>query len=494
MKKHRSLLLLVTLLFVIPCLSAQEKVSFDEYFLDSALRVDLFHTGNATTEEYTLDRLVLQPTPWAGNPDNLIDPFNNGRYEVRLLCPASGKLLFSQGYDTYFGEYKTTTPAINGVKKSYSESIIVPLPKNPVKMVISLYDRENKVKEIFSTTLDPKDYTIIKEKVPEGVKFFPLLPQGDVHKKVDIVVVGEGYTAAEEEKFQKDIARFLKVLLSQEPFKSNQEKLHFTGVFKASEESGTDEPEKGLFKRTLLSTTFSSLGLERYNLTEANEALREVTSGVPYDALYIMINTSRYGGGGIYNLYSVFTSDTPACDYVFLHEFGHSFGGLGDEYYTSSVAYNDFYPQGVEPREPNLTALLDPSNLKWKELATPGTPLPTLWEKERFESLGPLAMRHREMAVAELEKAKKSGASPKKIASLEAKLKALIAKDRQKNIDFLEKHPMRGKVGAYEGAGYASKGIYRPMVDCIMFSGGSPKPYCKVCEKRVSERIRFFSE
>ena len=158
-------------------------------------------------------------------------------------------------------------------------------------------------------------------------------------------------------------------------------------MLKPSEESGTDEPGADIYRNTSLNTTFYSLGSERYLLTEDNKTVRDVASTVPYDALVIVVNHSRYGGGGIYNLFCTLTSDNQWFEYLFLHEFGHSFAGLADEYYTSDVAYNEFYKIDVEPVEPNLTALANSENFKWKRFVGEGIEIPTMWEKSQFDSM-----------------------------------------------------------------------------------------------------------
>ncbi|RKY53654.1 MAG: peptidase M64, partial [Candidatus Neomarinimicrobiota bacterium] len=169
----------------------------------------------------------------------------------------------------------------------------------------------------------------------------------------------------------------------------------------------------------------------------------------------------KYGGGGIFNLCSCcYIHDDEKeqswwPNYVFVHEFGHAFAGLADEYYSSAVAYNEFYPPGVEPWEPNITALLDPENLKWKKLVEPDIPIPTPWNKEKYD-----------------------------------KIPRSQSKDKEA---LLHKQEYWGKVGAFKGAGYASEGLYRPYLDCRMFSK-SLTGFCPVCSDAIVKMIRFYSE
>jgi hypothetical protein len=210
-------------------------------------------------------------------------------------------------------------------------------------------NRENILQPLFSQEVDPSSVSIIKENLDKNVKVFKILESGTPHEKVDVAFVAEGYTSEEEKKVEADLKRFTEVFFSHEPYKTYKDRFNIYGVFKPSGESGCDEPRPGIFKNTALNATFNSLGSERYLLTEDNKSLRDIAAHVPYDSLFIMINHKRYGGGGIYNLYCTFTVDNQWYEYLFLHEFGHSFAGLADEYYTSSVAYNEFYPRGVEP-------------------------------------------------------------------------------------------------------------------------------------------------
>ena len=216
-------------------------------------------------------------------------------------------------------------------------------------------DEKQMLFEFFRREIDPENIMIIRDEIKDKmVKVYNADSNGDPHNRADIVILGEGYTVDEKSKFEKDLKYFTEVFFGLEPYKSNQDKFNIYGVYKPSEDSGIDEPPANLFENTVLSCTFNSMGSERYILTEDNKAVRDLAAYVPYDAIYIMVNHARYGGGGIYNFFCTFTTDNQFKDYLFLHEFGHSFSGLADEYYTSDVQYNDFYPVGLEPLEPNI--------------------------------------------------------------------------------------------------------------------------------------------
>ncbi len=471
---------------------AQTDVVFDEYFIDKTMRVDYFHVGDSSEEIATIDQ-VYQQGIWAGSLRNLNDEFNSGRYYIKVFDSTSGKLIFSKGYDSYFGEYKTTSQALKGQKRTYHESVLFPYPKNKIRFTLEVRDRENILHTFFSQEIDPLSVSIIKEGPEQGVEVFELLKSGNPHEKVDVAIVAEGYTLKERDKLASDFRRFTKIFFEMEPYSTFKDKFNFYGVFKPSAESGCDEPRHGVFKNTALNATFNSFGSERYLLTEDNKNLRDIAEHVPYDALYIMVNHDRYGGGGIYNLYSTFTVDNQWHKYVFLHEFGHSFTGLADEYYTSSVAYNEFYPRGIEPAEPNITALLDPDNLKWKDFISSDIKIPTPWEKEKFDKMDNAYQKIRQEVNQKVAKLKREGAPQGEIDKAVQESEKLSRDHANKVDDYLARSKYAGLVGAFEGAGYSAEGLYRPMLDCLMFTKGD-KPLCEVCKQAVIRMIKFYIE
>lgn len=473
-------------------LATVQPVAFGDVFVDATLRVDTYHTGNAAEETVTLDR-VLRQGSWAGSLRHLTDRFGVGRYLATVVDPVTGVVLFSKGYDSYFGEYRTTAAAEKGVQRTFQESVLIPCPKKPVRFSIAVRQRDGSLREIFATDIDPNSTSVVQAPLDAGVTVVQAAHAGDPHVKVDIAVLAEGYTAAQEKKFRADLARFVKLFFTQEPYASHRGSFNIAGVFKPSQESGASEPSWGVHRNTTLGATFDALGSERYVLTEENRRLRDLAAHVPYDALMIMVNSPRYGGGGIYNLYCTFTADNQWSSYVFLHEFGHSFGGLADEYYTSSVAYTDFYPKGVEPDAPNITALLDPANLKWKALVTPGTPIPTPWEKADFDTMDLAYQKVREALNDKIAAAKRAGAPRAEVEKMQDESERLSLEHAEKVDAYLAKSRFVGQVGAFEGAGYSSTGLYRPMLDCIMFTKGA-KPFCKVCQQALLRVIEHFAD
>jgi hypothetical protein len=203
-----------------------------------------------------------------------------------------------------------------------------------------------------------------------------------------------------------------------------------------------------------------------------NRAWRDVAAAAPYDAVEVLINNRYYGGGGIFNDHATVAVDSGSADYIFVHEFGHHFSGLGDEYYTSDVAY-ETGGEKLEPWEPNVTALHDPGQLKWKDLVTPGTPVPTPWDKDAYEAESrSIQAKRRQLRAA---------------GAPEAEMDTLFAAQKAWETKFLSSMAHSGKVGAFEGASYEPKGLYRPEADCIMFTRDDVG-FCRVC-RRAIERV-----
>ncbi len=430
-----------------------ESPRFQDYFEAETMRVDVYHTADKTSEIFTLDAVYKQG-PWSGNPNSLLTPFQQGMYFIKVYDKESGKLIFSNCYNSYCSEYITTDPAAKGVKRTYHETALIPFPKNAVVFTLERRDRKYKLHKIFSLVIDPAAIYIRKDARAENVTVMKVQESGAPNEKVDLAFVAEGYTEAEKNKFREDVVRMTDELFKREPYKTHRKDFNIYGLFKPSQGSGPDEPRSGIYKNTAVGATFNSLNLSRYMLTEENRALQNIAAHAPCDSLLIMVNTSRYGGGGIYNFYCIFAADNDRAPYLMLHEFGHSFCGLADEYYGSSVSYNDFYPPGIEPLDPNITALLKPGELKWKHLVKKDTPLPTPWGKEKFDKMG--------------------------------------RRDQREYMKQAWEKEFKDVVGAFEGAGYSSKGLYRPMLNCLMFTSGELF-YCRVCEDAVIQTIKYYT-
>jgi hypothetical protein len=302
-----------------------------------------------------------------------------------------------------------------------------------------------------------------------------LLDNGPAAEKVDLVILGDGYSGSEMEKFRKDAKRLTDVLLNHEPFKSRIKDFNIRAVETPGEESGVFKPHPGVFKRTPLSVQYGSFDSERYALSCDNRTIRDVASEVPYDFMVILINERTYGGGGIYNLYTTVSVDNKFADYIMVHELGHHLAGLADEYYTSSVSYEVPGTQ-VEPWEVNITALKDKENLKWKELVEPGTPLPTPWNKDVFDRFGYKIQKERDSLRA--------AKVPEYV------MEDLFMRQYKQEDKFFVLEKFKDKIGAFEGAGYMQYGLYRSQLDCIMYT--RHMRFCSVCKKGLEDVIDMY--
>jgi len=442
------------------------------------LRVDYYHTGNSHDEWFSLDRVVLEPLEWPGNLNKSIDESQLGEYLFEVRERSSGKLVYSRGFNSVFGEWKTTEEALHG-NRTFSESLRFPSPEAPVE--VSLKERAGSGvhevwKEVWKTVVDPKDKFVDRSRPPSPGALMELQKMGDPATKVDLLVLGDGYTVPERPKFEKDARRFVEAVFSTSPFREHRNDFNVWGLCPAAEESGVSRPSSGIYRRSPVGASYDTFGTERYVLTTENRTLRDIVSFAPYEFIEILVNGLTYGGGGIFNQYATVAIDNLWAGYVGVHEFGHHFAGLADEYYTSDVAY--LPPANkTEPWEPNVTALLDPANLKWKDLVAAGTPVPTPWDKEEFDRFERDIQRQRR----ELRAAGKP----------EAEMDELFRKEREKEDAMLGSQKYAGKVGAFEGANYEAKGYYRPEVDCIMFT--RHKTFCAVCRRAIERVIGMYA-
>ncbi len=434
------------------------------------MRLDYFHTGNARQEMFSLDRVLIEPLPWPGNLAKSIDDTNLGKYFFEVRDRASNRLLYSRGFSSVYGEWETTEEAKN-LNRTFSESLRFPEPEKPVQVILKKRNAQNAFREVWSINVDPKDKFIDRSRPASPGKVIPLLQSGDPATKVDFLILGDGYTAAEQGKFEKDARRLMDILFSTSPFKEHRADFNVWGLCPAAAETGISRPSSGRYRRSPVGASYDTFGTERYVLTFENRAFRDIAEFAPYEFVEILVNDKVYGGGGIFGQYSTVAADNLYAPYVFVHEFGHHFSGLADEYYTSDVAYLS-PAEKVEPWEPNATALLDPADLKWKDLVGPGTPLPTPWNKEQFEAMErDIQKRRRELRAQN---------------KPETEMDALFREERKKEEEMLTHDKYSGQVGAFEGANYEAKGYYRPQEDCIMFTRYDK--FCAVC-KRALERV-----
>lgn len=439
------------------------------------LRVDYYHTGNAGEERFSLDRVVIEPLPWPGNPARPVDDTDLGKYLFEVRDRETGRLLYSRGYSSIYGEWETTGEA-REIHRTFEESLRFPAPEKPVQVVVKKRDSRNAFVEVWSLSVDPKDPFVDPSLPPSPGALIEVEKHGDPSGKVDFLILGDGYTAPERGKCEKDAKRLADLLFTYSPFKERRTDFNVWALCPPSEESGISRPSTGVHHRSRVGATYDAFGSERYILSFENRSLRDVASFAPYEFVEILTNSQTYGGGGIFGQFSTVAADSLWSPYVFVHEFGHHFAALADEYYTSDVAYAPAADR-IEPWEPNVTALHDPKEVKWKALLTPGVALPTPWTKEPFETEARAIQERRRKIRAENRP--------------ESEMDALFLEQREKETRLLSANEHAGKVGAFEGANYEAKGYFRPQVDCVMFTRDEV-PFCQVCQSAIRKVIDLY--
>jgi len=450
------------------------------------MRLDYYHTGDARQETFSLDRVVIEPLPWPGDLSKTRDTTNLGKYFFEVRDQKTKEVLYSRGFASIYGEWETTDEAAT-IKRTFGESLRFPAPDAPVEIVLKKRDAKNEWRDIWTHVIDPKDIFIDRSQQSAPAPLIAIQKMGDPATKVDLLLLGDGYTAKESRKFVTDARRLLDVLFATSPFKEHRKDFNVWGLCPPSHESGISRPSTGIYHDSPVGATYDAFGSERYVLTFDNHALRKVAQFAPYEFVEILANNRTYGGGGIFNLYSTVAVDNAFANYVFVHEFGHHFAGLADEYYTSDVSYNPS-AERIEPWEPNVSALRAVTDvpaiagdrrplLKWKDMISPNTPIPTPWNKEEFEKYSREIQKRR----AKIRKDK----LPENV--MEALFREELAHERT----MFAAEKFAGHVGAFEGANYEPKGYYRPEIDCIMFS--RTDRFCAVCRRAIERIIGLYS-
>jgi hypothetical protein len=421
--------IVIYLVLALNQLFAQQN-NFSDFFYEHSLRIDYFHHGNAIKEEIVLKSLIKEEF-YAGSRVNLIQQNNPGIYEVRVYDMITDKLIYSSGFSNLFEEWQNTEEAKNTDMK-FPGSIIIPYPINKIRLELHKRGKNNEFYLLFAREIDAQNEEIIIQESP-NTELKIIQQQSQPEVALDLVFIAEGYAEHEYESFFKDAEKFMNYMFSTEPFNSYKEQINIYAVSAFSEESGTDIPAQDIYKNTALNSSFSTFGSPRYLTTSDFFIVRNYAALVPCDQIVILVNTDEYGGGGIYNFYSILSASNEYSEEVFLHELGHSLAGLGDEYYTSDVAYQDYYNKDLEPPVANLTSLVDFESKFWSQMIDENTPIPTPVTKEMLEN-----------------------------------------------------------IGVYEGGGYSEKGIYRPYINCKM--KGLYFDFCPVCQRAILEVIMFYSD
>lgn len=450
--------------------------TFDHVFTARTMRVDYFHTGGPGVELFALDRIV-DDGAWAGSRTQLLDPTGLGKYVFEVADARTGTALYSRGFASMYGEWETT-PEVRRTHRTFHESLRFPWPREPVRISLRKRQPDQSFKEVWSTTVDPNSRFVNRAPLAPAGEVWTLFEHGPAADKVDVVILGDGYTAAEREKFHRDARRLVERLFATEPFKSRRSDFNVRAIDLPAAASGVHRARGDAHRRTALSTEFNIFDLERYMLTADNRAMRDLASAAPYEFIEVLANDRTYGGGGIFNDHATAAVDSAYAEYVFVHEFAHHFAALADEYYTSDVAYETGAAEHVEPWEPNATALHDPATLKWREFVSAGTPLPTPWAKADYE--------RKSREFQERRRALRERHAP------EPEMDALFREQERWERAFLASQRYAGQVGAFEGASYETRGLYRPEVDCIMFTR-NPVGFCRVCRRAIERIIDLYA-
>jgi hypothetical protein len=445
------------------------------------LRVDIQHGGDAKSEHYALERVVVEPLPWPGNPARPLDASNRGSQKFEVVDADSGRVLYSRGYSTVFGEWRTTDEA-QATQRSFQESMRFPMPERPVLVKVYGRDAENRFAPSWSVRIDPQALDVERVSMPAPAQPVAIRHNGDPAHKVDLLLLGDGYTAAQMDKFQADARRLADRLFSVSPFKERAADFNVWALAVPVPEAGISRPSTGIHHASATGARYDIFGSERYILTLDNRAFRELAQYAPYEFVEIVVNGKTYGGGGIFGQFSTVAADNDWADYVFVHEFGHHFAGLADEYYTSPVAYAAGEHPTVEPWEPNVTALLQPDKLTWQDQVSPvagpaAVPLPTPWPKAEYEAYERDVQARRVKLRADKRP--------------EAEMSALFREEQAHVEALFADARYRDAVGAFEGANYAANGYYRPQLQCMMFSRA--EAFCAVCQRAIEDIIDLYS-
>lgn len=425
MKKH-----ILFLLCLIAVASTRAQV-FADHFADKTLRVDYIFNGNASGQAICLDGLSALPT-WAGRKHHLAELPLQGNGQIVMRNAASGKTIYTTSFSSLFQEWLETDEARN-VTKGFENTFLLPYPLQPVEIEITLLDPRRNVRASMKHIVHPNDVLIEQKGNSHITPHKYLLHNDSPEKCIDVAILAEGYTLQEMQAFYEDADIACKSIFDHEPLKSMKKRFNVVAVASPSTDSGVSVPRLNEWKHTAFSSHFSTFYSDRYLTTSRVKAIHDALAGIPYEHIIILANTEEYGGGGIYNSYTLTTAHHPMFRPVVVHEFGHSFGGLADEYFYDNDVMTDTYPLDIEPWEQNISTQVDFA-AKWKDMLSENTPVPT----------------------------------PAEVS---------------------ENYP----TGVYEGGGYSAKGIFRPAENCRMRTNEYPA-FCPVCQRALRRIIEFYTE
>ena len=336
---------------------------FEDYFEDRTLRLDYIFAGDSSQQQIYVDELISLPR-WYGKRQRLAEIPLRGNGQIIVRSQADGSVIYRHSFSCLFQEWLSTAESKH-TKKSFENVFLVPFPKAPVDITVELRDYHDAIQATMTHHVDPNDILIRQTGERLVTPYITLQQAADTTHCIHVAYVAEGYQQHEMGTFLEDCKIAMESLFSHEPFRQMQDCFNMIALMSPSEESGTSWPAKGIWKNTALSSNFDTFYSDRYLTTLHLKKLHDVLAGTPYEHIIILVNTDHYGGGGIYNSYNLTYAHGPHFRPVVVHEFGHSFGGLGDEY-----PYGDddpVYFADTEPWEPNLTTKCD-FNGKWEDL------------------------------------------------------------------------------------------------------------------------------
>lgn len=422
---------ITALLVIMLCAWCQNSMAqtFDTFFRDSTLRIDYSFAGNAQSQEIAIDKLNMMPH-WYGKHKRLAELPVEGNGQITVRDHATQEVIYRNSFSTLFQEWLSYDEA-KTVRKTFENVFLVPLPKNKVDITVELRNNRREVMTSLTHSVDPTDILIKHIGFTNTTPYTTLQQAADTTRCIHIAYLAEGYTKDEMGTFIADARSATEAMMAHEPFKSMKDRFNIIAVEAESKESGTSEPSRGIWKNTALGSHFDTFYSDRYLTTLNLKAMHDWLAGTPYEHIIVLVNTEKYGGGGILNSYNLSMTHHRMFRPVVVHEFGHSFAGLGDEYAYDFEAI-PMYPHDIEPWEPNLTTLANFKG-KWEDMIDKSTKIPT--------------------------------------------------PPTEKNAK---------KVGVYEGAGYSLKGVYRAMQDCRMRTNENPE-FCPVCRRALERLIDFYT-
>ena len=404
---------------------------FADHFADKTLRADYIFNGNASRQDICLDGLSSLPA-WAGRKHRLAELPLQGNGQIVMRDAASGETLYATSFSSLFQEWLETDEA-KEVTRGFENTFLLPYPLRPVEIEITLFDPHRNVRATMKHTLRPDDVLIAQKGRSHITPHKYLLQNGSPEECIDVAILAEGYTPREMQTFYADADIACESIFAHEPFKSMKGRFNVVAVASPSTDSGVSVPRLNEWKHTAFGSHFSTFYSDRYLTTSRVKKIHDALAGIPYEHIILLANTAEYGGGGIYNAYTLTTAHHPMFRPVVVHEFGHNFGGLADEYFYDNDVMTDTYPLDVEPWEQNISTRVDFAS-KWQDMLTPGTPVPT-------------------------------------------------------PTDAAAKYP----TGVYEGGGYSAKGIFRPADNCRMRTNNYPA-FCPVCQRALRRIIEFYTQ